>query len=117
MLNALEPGTMMPIHRHRKSSETVVIVRGSLIERFYDDEGNNYNYEKGAYATTKFHWDDKAQTLTIGKREGGEFPGMLKSRKFRVVLVKKNFGVGLEKTTADVKNVDYRGEAVSVRLN
>lgn len=40
MLNALEPGTVMPIHRHRNSSETVVIVRGSLIERFYDVEGN-----------------------------------------------------------------------------
>ena len=40
MLNALEPGTVMPIHRHRESSETVVIVRGSLIERFYDEEGN-----------------------------------------------------------------------------
>ena len=40
MLNALEPGTVMPIHRHRKSSETVVIVRGSLIERFYDEDGN-----------------------------------------------------------------------------
>ena len=40
MLNALEPGTIMPIHRHKNSSETVVIVRGSLIERFYDEEGN-----------------------------------------------------------------------------
>lgn len=40
MLNALEPGTVMPIHRHRKTSETVVIVRGSLVERFYDEEGN-----------------------------------------------------------------------------
>ena len=40
MLNALEPGTVMPIHRHRNSSETVVIVRGSLIERFYDEERN-----------------------------------------------------------------------------
>ena len=40
MLNALDPGMVMPIHRHRKSSETVVIVRGSLIERFYDEEGN-----------------------------------------------------------------------------
>lgn len=40
MLNALEPGTVMPIHRHRHSSETVVIVRGSLIERFYDEDGN-----------------------------------------------------------------------------
>ena len=40
MLNALDPGTVIPIHRHRSTSETVVIVRGSLIERFYDDEGN-----------------------------------------------------------------------------
>ena len=40
MLNALESGTVMPIHRHRKTSETVVIVRGSLVERFYDEEGN-----------------------------------------------------------------------------
>lgn len=40
MLNALEPRTIMPIHRHRNSSETVVIVRGSLIERFYDENGD-----------------------------------------------------------------------------
>ena len=40
MLNALEPGTIMPIHRHRNTSETMVMVRGKLIERFYDDDGN-----------------------------------------------------------------------------
>lgn len=40
MLNALEPGTIMPIHRHRNISETMVMVRGKLIERFYDDNGN-----------------------------------------------------------------------------
>ena len=40
MLNALEPCTVIPIHRHRNSSETMVIVRGKLIERFYDDAGN-----------------------------------------------------------------------------
>jgi cupin fold WbuC family metalloprotein len=39
MLNALEPGTIMPIHRHRKSSETVVCLRGHLREIFYNDEG------------------------------------------------------------------------------
>lgn len=39
MLNALEPGTVMPIHRHRFSSETVVMVRGSLEEIFYNNEG------------------------------------------------------------------------------
>lgn len=40
MLNALEPGTIMPIHRYRNSTETMVMVRGKLIERFYDDNGN-----------------------------------------------------------------------------
>ena len=40
MLNALEPGTVMPIHRHRHSSETCVCVRGHFVEYFYDDHGN-----------------------------------------------------------------------------
>ena len=40
MLNALEPGTVMPIHRHRKSSESICMVRGKMIMRFYDDNGN-----------------------------------------------------------------------------
>lgn len=40
MLNALEPGTVMPIHRHRKSSETICMVRGKMVMRFYDDNGN-----------------------------------------------------------------------------
>lgn len=39
MLNALEPGTPLPIHRHRKSSETVVCLRGHLRELFYNDAG------------------------------------------------------------------------------
>ena len=37
MLNAIEPGSPLPIHRHRKSSETVVILRGRLVEEFYDE--------------------------------------------------------------------------------
>ena len=40
MLNALEPGTIMPIHRHKNTSETMVMVRGKLKQRFHDDNGN-----------------------------------------------------------------------------
>lgn len=40
MLNALEPGTVMHIHRHRNSSETMVMIRGCLMEYLYDEEGN-----------------------------------------------------------------------------
>lgn len=40
MLNALEPGTVMPIHRHLASSETVVLLRGRICWHFYDDAGH-----------------------------------------------------------------------------
>ena len=40
MLNAIEPGSVLPIHRHRHSSETVVIIRGKIQGVFYDDNGN-----------------------------------------------------------------------------
>lgn len=40
MLNALEPGTVMPIHRHLASSETVVLLRGKICWHFYDNAGN-----------------------------------------------------------------------------
>ena len=39
MLNAIEPGSVVPIHRHRKTSETVVVLRGSVVEEYYDDAG------------------------------------------------------------------------------
>ena len=56
---------------------------GSFV--LYEDEGDNYNYEKGVYSTITFSWNDKVRKLTVGARQG-EFPGMLKSRKFMVVL-------------------------------
>ena len=40
MLNALEPGTIMPIHRHMDSSETVALLRGKICWHFYDNAGN-----------------------------------------------------------------------------
>jgi alpha-D-xyloside xylohydrolase len=51
----------------------------------YEDEGDNYNYERGIYSTITFSWNDKARKLTISARKG-EFPGMLKSRQFTVVM-------------------------------
>ena len=39
MLNAIEPGSPLPIHRHQKTSETVVCLRGRLVEEFYDESG------------------------------------------------------------------------------
>ena len=51
----------------------------------YEDEGDNYNYERGVYSTITLRWNDKKRTLTIGERQGN-YPGMLVSRQFTVVL-------------------------------
>ena len=51
----------------------------------YEDEGDNYNYEKGKYATIGFHWNDKARTLTIDERQG-IYPGMQEKRQFTIVM-------------------------------
>ena len=50
----------------------------------YEDEGDNYNYEKGAYSTINIIWNERARTLTIGERQGS-FNGMLQQRHFTIV--------------------------------
>src|SRR6202020_767439 len=60
----------------------------------YEDENDNYDYEKGIYATIPLHWGDSASTLPNGDRNG-QFPGMLENRTFRIVLVSENRGVGI----------------------
>ena len=40
LINAMEPGTIMPIHRHKNTTETMVMVRGKILEKLYDDTGN-----------------------------------------------------------------------------
>ena len=50
----------------------------------YEDEGDNYNYEKGVYTIIPIHWNDKTHQLTIGQREG-QYPGMLQQRQFTIV--------------------------------
>ncbi|MFI0429581.1 TIM-barrel domain-containing protein [Mariniflexile sp. HMF6888] len=80
----------------------------------YEDEGDNYNYEKGLYTTITFKWDDIKRTLNISDCQG-EFPGMLKKRQFRLVLVNKKTGVGLNESNP-VKTVTYKGSALTEKL-
>jgi alpha-D-xyloside xylohydrolase len=79
----------------------------------YEDEGDNYNYEKGIYATIPIQWNEKNKVLTIGKRQG-EFPGMMKERTFRIIWVLPAHGVGDSSATADAV-VSYNGTALKVR--
>ena len=70
----------------------------------YEDENDNYNYEKGAYSTIKMTWNNEEKTLTIGKREGS-FNGMLETRTFNIQLI-----------TGDTKEVTYNGNEIKVKI-
>jgi alpha-D-xyloside xylohydrolase len=83
--------------------------------KFYEDENDNYNYEKGSYATFSFKWNDKMHQLTITSREGA-FPGMQKGHVFNIVLVKHGHGVNKEVTAKADKTVKYEGKAITVKL-
>ncbi len=82
----------------------------------YEDEGTNYNYEKGKYATIDIQYNDAQKTVTIGARKGS-FDGMLQKRRFNVVLVNaaKGQGVSLDKAPKG-KMVSYSGKQVVVKL-
>lgn len=82
----------------------------------YEDEGTNYNYEKGKYAVIDFKYDDARKQVTIGARKGS-FDGMLQKRRFNIILVdqKKQQGVNLAKSPKG-KMVKYAGQAMTVKL-
>lgn len=82
----------------------------------YEDEGTNYNYEKGKYAVIDFKYDDARKQITIGARKGS-FDGMLQKRRFNIILVdqKKQQGVNLAKSPKG-KVVKYAGQAMTVKL-
>jgi len=81
----------------------------------YEDENDNYNYEKGAYSNITFRWNDAGKTLTIGDRKGS-FPGMLSEQKFRIILVGKNKGTGTETPKQWDKEITYEGKRTVTKL-
>ena len=70
----------------------------------YEDEGDNYNYERGVYTTIPMTWNDRTHTLTIGQRKGN-YPDMLQSRKFTIVLPDNTSKV-----------VEYQGESITIKM-
>lgn len=80
----------------------------------YEDENDNYNYEKNIYSTIRFEWNDADRVLSISDRNG-KFPGMLKNRTFNVVVISP------ETNNADLHStkthkVKYSGKHKTIRL-
>jgi len=80
----------------------------------YEDEGLNYNYEKGAFSRISFDYDDAKKTFTIGERTG-EFTGMLPKRVIYVRLVEPGHPAGMDFEPGG-KKVTYSGKAITVKF-
>ncbi len=80
----------------------------------YEDEGVNYNYEKGAYSTIEFKYNESAKSLEIGDRKGS-FNGMLRNRKFNVVFVNQD---SAKTCNPDAKGIEvnYTGAKQTIKL-
>jgi alpha-D-xyloside xylohydrolase len=74
----------------------------------YEDENDNYNYEKGIFSTISFFWNDAKRQLTIGKRQG-IYPGMPVERTFQIVIVKKDNRNGVELAGTPDRTLPYQG--------
>lgn len=81
----------------------------------YEDENDNYNYEKGKYTEIRFKWNNRKKELNISGRQG-DFPGMLNSRKINIVLVDELHGIGEALTTKVDKTITYTGRPIMVKL-
>lgn len=97
-----------------KPIEIRIYPGGNATFTLYEDENDNYNYEKGRYATIDFIWNDKNKTLSISALKG-MYPDIQKKKIFQVVVVKKNNGVGITPGES-FKKIEYTGKSVLVTL-
>jgi alpha-D-xyloside xylohydrolase len=79
----------------------------------YEDEGEGYGYEQGAFAVIPIEWSEAKRGLTIGARRGS-FPGMLRHRTFQLVVVGKDHGTGSEPPRRPDATIEYDGQPVTV---
>jgi alpha-D-xyloside xylohydrolase len=115
-------GSVVPVGPEAQSSVTkedpieLRIYSGASGDfNLYEDEGDNYDYEQGAYSVIPIHWDDNARRLSIGDRRG-TFPGMLEHRTFHAVLVREEHGTGMTSTSEPDATIEYQDKATSLQL-
>jgi len=82
--------------------------------KLYEDEGDNFNYQKGKSSIIPFAWNEKSQMLTIGERQGS-FNEMLNKRTIQIVWVDRGVGTGINYPVSISKTILYNGKAVKVQ--
>ena len=115
-------GSILPVGKliqntsEAQNDQTIYVYAGKNgAFTLYEDENTNYNYEKGAFSTIEFTYNDKTKILDIAKRQG-EFKGMIKDRNFQIVLVQPTNSTGIDGNQSGAITVHYTGAKMSVRL-
>jgi alpha-D-xyloside xylohydrolase len=81
----------------------------------YEDEGTNYNYEKGAFAVIPIKYNEATKTVTIGDRKGS-FNGMLSKRVFRINIITPGRSKGLDLDAKCDKEIAHEGKKITIKL-
>ena len=108
----LGPDVTYSTEKHADPIELRIYPGAEADYSLYEDENDNYNYEKGTYSVIPIHWNDVTHTLTVGDRKG-TFPGMPDSRTFHVVVVGPGHGIGIDPTTQPDQILTYNGKSIT----
>ena len=119
----VKSGSILPLgaakqYTSEKNDEPIEIriyPGGDASFTIYEDEGDDYNYEKGKYSTIELKWNDLTNTLTIGERMGS-YNGMEKNKRFRVVLMSSSSGMEVDESDIAVIT-SYSGNEKKIQLN
>ncbi|MBC8988280.1 DUF5110 domain-containing protein [Pedobacter sp. N36a] len=132
-INAKAPYEIMPIYvkegsivpfgpeiqyTDEKPADTLTLfVYGGKDASFtlYEDEGVNYNYEKGAFSTIKMDYSESTRSLTIQNRQGS-YSGMIAKRTFKVILIDSKHPKALEFNQKITKTIYYSGNQITTKL-
>jgi alpha-D-xyloside xylohydrolase len=118
----VKAGSIIPMGKFvqyagQKAADTLEIrIYKGMDGRFdlYEDEGDNYSYEKGNYAIVPFKWDEERHTFTIGERQGN-YSNSLKNSIFNIVFVDESNGFNINYSTLK-KYVLYNGEKIDLKF-
>jgi len=118
----VKAGSIIPMGKFvqyagQKSADTLEIrIYKGTDGRFdlYEDQGDNYSYEKGNYTIVPFKWEEKHQILTIGERQGN-YPNCLQKRIFNIVFVNESNGFDINYSTMK-KHVNYSGKNIVLKF-
>ena len=111
----LPMGDIIQSTKENQKDLTIFVYAGQSSEfTLYEDEGVNYNYEKGAFSMISFTYNEREKTLRIGSRSG-EFSGMNRERVFRIVYVTPYKPCGIDSPQVKA-TVHYTGEVQTIHL-